>query len=868
MRIFNTIILIFTILLCVSSVNATFFQTNLTNSIDNKAFSSQDYAGIADPPTFAAPWTGVTEANTEQYQNMSNTSDNKYARVLSSAGNKEPGWTFNFTLNKSLYLDEGRITSLYIEIRGYDDATETPKCYVANWTGSTWNTGVSNFNFTSNITDARTLRQLINDADGKVSVVCIGIDFDNAGDDELWIDFAQVQIQYTPITYPGIVITLPFQTTALNPQGNKIVREGDDLSFAYADTNNDLRIYNTSNNGSWWDASTRMRAGTAEDVNYLEDGNQKRLLLWSDSSGTTATQGIQVLNRSASTVFISNDVVVPQWVDNGTSANFATPNDLDMVVSPNNVFHTCIIAAAFNDSNSNDWLLYSNWTPDQGWWTDTSVRNQHKTYNGTWINTSLGSNHCAIVADNDSNVYVIWRQSTNNNMYIVSNRGGWTNSYLLNSTFNYINMKAQYDYINNKIGLFTGKNNNNGNWFFLLNETKYWNVTLAWTVINATTETQSSEQTNPWLGFSFNQNWYAFDSNNTPSTARSATRYNSSNSTTPFWSKTFKYYEDPGSLGSGGNNWSSQPSPTCMGSAYPTWMRINGTLECLYFNRTSNTIYYDRINVNFTPPPTIDKNMTTVNYTNIAFVQGNYTPIYEVNVSINISYYNNSGSTAQNSLNNTLRIGAWNGTNQDNVILNITGVGRYNVSFRNSDLLTTWANNQNDRNLTIEFIYFDSGGDNITYDYLNVSIVAMDKWTNSSLISFRGTNNVSNYSLSINSASVTVNWCFFANETGGFGYNSCNPYSSYITTTPVVPGGGDTCNISGTVTENRYVSCSDNCVFRNNTNFKKFNATIYGTTGSVTWLANWTNFTQLYKEAAPNCPAYIVPTNYLTSNDG
>jgi len=116
-----------------------------------------------------------------------------------------------------------------------------------------------------------------------------------------------------------------------------------------------------------------------------------------------------------------------------------------------------------------------------------------------------------------------------------------------------------------------------------------------------------------------------------------------------------------------------------------------------------------------------DVNKSFTNYTNIALA-GLTPPIFNITITVNVSYYNNASSVASGNNVPDLDLTLYNGSAWINIgKLSITGTGLFSKSTTNSTILAAWATQAN-RNLSIRAIYMDYKNSTV-YDQINYTDV-------------------------------------------------------------------------------------------------------------------------------------------------
>jgi len=124
---------------------------------------------------------------------------------------------------------------------------------------------------------------------------------------------------------------------------------------------------------------------------------------------------------------------------------------------------------------------------------------------------------------------------------------------------------------------------------------------------------------------------------------------------------------------------------------------------------TSGTCYVknsDLLLISLDAQSDTDSNKTKTTYNDV--VSGIYDDINRIRVVVNVTYYNNSGSSANGNTNPDLLLEAYNGTSWVSAgTLSVSHAGNYTIDISDSSVRQGWAASTENRDLRIGGIYFD-----------------------------------------------------------------------------------------------------------------------------------------------------------------
>jgi hypothetical protein len=189
--------------------------------------------------------------------------------------------------------------------------------------------------------------------------------------------------------------------------------------------------------------------------------------------------------------------------------------------------------------------------------------------------------------------------------------------------------------------------------------------------------------------------------------------------------------------------------------------------------------------------PEVDVNKTAIEYADV-FAGALFEKIDNITVTVNITYYNTSGSAKTDNENATLWLEAYNGTTYINISNFTRATGNQSIIITNSDVLNGWSTVSNrDIKISARFMDYNNTGefDTINWTDVWVEFYSEQKLLNDTWIPFtdcyvENTTCPMNVSkLVTSSVGATIEWCAAANDTSNYwNYSSCaNPFS-YVTT--------------------------------------------------------------------------------------
>jgi hypothetical protein len=192
-----------------------------------------------------------------------------------------------------------------------------------------------------------------------------------------------------------------------------------------------------------------------------------------------------------------------------------------------------------------------------------------------------------------------------------------------------------------------------------------------------------------------------------------------------------------------------------------------------------------------------ETNKTAVTYSDV-FSNGLYEMVSSINVTVNVTAYNNSGSVARNNLNNTILLEIYNGTGWHNAgLFNVIASGNYSIYLANLTVLAAWTTTAN-RDIRLQAVYMDWNDtghfDTINWTDVSVVINSEQEYLNDTQVSFSGTYNWSNVTKTITSTvGVPVKWYVYAMTTSAVS-NITDTFS--FTTTSGGGGGAPDINVT------------------------------------------------------------------------
>ncbi|NOQ55510.1 MAG: hypothetical protein GQ477_01750 [Nanohaloarchaea archaeon] len=202
----------------------------------------------------------------------------------------------------------------------------------------------------------------------------------------------------------------------------------------------------------------------------------------------------------------------------------------------------------------------------------------------------------------------------------------------------------------------------------------------------------------------------------------------------------------------------------------------------------------DRLNISGDSLTETEKNKTAVEYTDV--ISNIYEIIYNITVTVNVSYYSTSGSTENGNTNAALWLEVYNGSVWvDEGNLQVTSTGNFSKIVTTSSILAGWQTESN-RDIRISARYLDYS-DSSHFDAINWTDIWIEsssegKFKNDTLVTFSSsicsTDTVcwSNVTKTVNSTvGATIKWKVHAKDNVG-NWNASEEYS-YVTAANTAP---------------------------------------------------------------------------------
>jgi len=231
-----------------------------------------------------------------------------------------------------------------------------------------------------------------------------------------------------------------------------------------------------------------------------------------------------------------------------------------------------------------------------------------------------------------------------------------------------------------------------------------------------------------------------------------------------------------GNLGSVGSTWTKVDVDI---SSDPDWCgTANSNFKIKFtqydnYKLTSDGRGFDDINISYKTTggsPDQDVNKTPVEYSDV--ISNIYEKIENITITVGVSYYNNSGSTANGNTNPTLWLEVYNGTNWlDEGDFSVSSTGNHTITLTTPSILSAWKTKANrDIRISARYMdYKDAGNyDTIKWNGVWVSVYSQQEYLNDSWVEMSGTLNYSNISKTLTSTNgATIKWYVYANDTVG-----------------------------------------------------------------------------------------------------
>ena len=611
----------------------------------------------------------------------------------------------------------------------------------------------------------------------------------------------------------GILVGSSHTSSTEHSYTDKMVRDSNNnLHILFRDDGKDPHHWNSTDNTTF-NSVADITTTDGDRMNLVIDSNDNLYATFYTSS----TDGIYFANKTPDGSWSTPENIFDS--DSSDSHYFVTSS---MAIDSNNVIHMCIVTGAWNNSANNDWLIYTNWSLSQGWWSDDSVCNatgliNEQCYNGTWLATddTDDTDSCDIEVDTNNNVYILTSGGDHLDIDIWSNKDDFASRnpiYEINTNRDpaiAINPNTDDIYI-----AFS----TSGRLAFANNTADNWNG--EWTFY----EIDGESSIHPDIEVSNDGDIYIIYTNSS-SADDDYTVFIANSSSSPDsasdWTNRTEMYKDPG-------NWAGAIQATMRGSTFPVFNRVTDAIEYLFWNDTDNGIYYGRIELG-----EIEEN------------------IY-LNITLNLPPSGSSTSVSQNS---TFTVNASVSCISDSpgaTCGEINGTVRYNSSESgeadtsiDTDPISTpfWAltnetcgvmNSGDNCNLTWEV---NATGDLDTQWYMDVNFTSnvsvLSNATEDAIVTI------------VNPVHLTLQWSnlnFSSMVPGEYGNGTGNTNRTYNITIE-----------SGSCNVDLYIKGTD--LEKNNTNW------VIGT-GNITW-----NTTNSYPGYRLNETYYTIATNIAPSTD-
>ncbi len=329
-------------------IDPTFYRTfyNFSNTTHNTAYWGSP-AGTRD-------FVGGTIATALQYGNLSQ-NDSQTVLVVADAGNDEPFWRFNFTIQETI----STINWINVEITSRGNGSgggETETAYIMNWSVATLHSigaiqesatvlGVVSQNYTSAISN------IVNSTTKALMIYIEGVNYDT--NDGIFVDYVSVTVGYSLDTQSPHWYNASTNNTNPLPSANVSHNinwtDDTDLDYATLEINSTgascniaANVTNTTISGNVaWSNLTWIPAEACEGktIGWKQYANDS-----SNNWNVTTLQTYTVQNVNPTAAFGTNPI------DNYNSSSSSVTFDLSCT----------------DNNNVNKTVLYGNWT-SAGW---------------------------------------------------------------------------------------------------------------------------------------------------------------------------------------------------------------------------------------------------------------------------------------------------------------------------------------------------------------------------------------------------------------------------------------------------------------------------------------------------------------------
>src|SRR3989339_1550960 len=375
------------------------------------------------------------------------------------------------------------------------------------------------------------------------------------------------------------VIIATVDTSAKGDSWNrKIVRDSaGTLHMVYSDANDDPIYVNSTDGGLTWSTPQVIGAASAGTVNLLIDSNDKMYAIW-NAGGFRLDWATKPAGSPRSSLSI-----MPGF-GGDLQDRF---NSVDADISSTDTIHIAVTTTEFHDVTTHDFILYSNYTPEQGWYGDgTVVGFGDVVYNGTWILNDTaalagGAYGTDIIVDSSDNVWVSTRQSTLSDTIVwkKAENGSWPNYQTLRTDNSGVGaMSASL----NKDMIYAGYVAASAQLGFSNFTSASWDTNAATMVV----DTQRTDSVSMLASSCPDESLYILYEDDTTGAGTMIVRFANSSDNGTTWTKS--------SIVTG---LSANSIPSLRGSTWPAFNRLNGTIHYIYYNSSNQGLYFDTIEV-------------------------------------------------------------------------------------------------------------------------------------------------------------------------------------------------------------------------------------------------------------------------------
>src|SRR3989339_588790 len=375
------------------------------------------------------------------------------------------------------------------------------------------------------------------------------------------------------------VIIATVDTSAKGDSWNrKIVRDSaGTLHMVYSDANDDPIYVNSTDGGLTWSTPQVIGAASAGTVNLLIDSNDKMYAIWN-------TGGFRLDWATKPAGSPRSSLSIMPGFGGDLQDRF---NSVDADISSTDTIHIAVTTTEFHDVTTHDFILYSNYTPEQGWYGDgTVVGFGDVVYNGTWILNDTaalagGGFGTDIIVDSSDNVWVSTRQNTLGDTIVwkKAENGSWPNYQTLRTDNSGIG--AMSASLNRDI-VYAGYVAASAQLGFSNFTSASWDTNAATMVV----DTQRTDSVSMLASSCPDESLYILYEDDTTGAGTMIVRFANSSDNGTTWTKS--------SIVTG---LSANSIPSLRGSTWPAFNRLNGTIHYIYYNSSNQGLYFDTIDV-------------------------------------------------------------------------------------------------------------------------------------------------------------------------------------------------------------------------------------------------------------------------------